>query len=107
MASGGFCPIEQPTFLSLPSACLSEVSETSPGYYTGPPLSLSACLTLTPVCLMLFCFPPWMVHWLIVPDFFVVFCLPLNVLFAITLPGLRTRPSTRPSTPLLLTMLAK
>lgn len=64
---------------------------------------------LTPVCLMLFCFPPWMVHWLIVPDFFVgVFCLShWNVLFAITLPGLRTRPSTRPSTPLLLTMLAK
>ena len=44
---GGFCPIEQPTLFSFPSACLAEASETSPGHHTEPPPSLSACLDLS------------------------------------------------------------
>lgn len=44
MAPGGFWPIKQLTLFSVPCACLSEASETSPGHYTEPPLSLSACL---------------------------------------------------------------
>lgn len=43
MALRGFRPTEQATFISLLSTCLSEASEDSPGHYTEPPLSLSAC----------------------------------------------------------------
>ena len=39
MAPEVSAPIEQPTLFSLPSACLAEASETSPGHHTEPPPS--------------------------------------------------------------------